>query len=143
MNRVVDLSIETPIDVAKAIVLLGNQTKIFNQMLGKLEVLSLNPSLEALAQAVEDRDFPKMKSKAHSLKGASGYIGASCLHYSCYHIQDQFMAGNFERMLDYYPLLIECSIDFKIESRKILAAHNGKSHRGGLHVLCGLCACFC
>ena len=86
MNRVVDLSIETPIDVAKAIVLLGNQTKIFNQMLGKLEVLSLNPSLEALAQAVEDRDFPKMKSKAHSLKGASGYIGASCLHYSCYHI---------------------------------------------------------
>ena len=49
MNRVVDLSIETPIDVAKAIVLLGNQTKIFNQMLGKLEVLSLNPSLEALA----------------------------------------------------------------------------------------------
>ena len=62
------------------------------------------------------------------MKGASGYIGASCLHYSCYHIQDQFMAGNFERMLDYYPLLIECSIDFKIESRKILAAHNGKSH---------------
>ena len=68
-----------------------------------------------------------MKSKAHSLKGASGYIGASCLHYSCYHIQDKFMAGNYERMLDYYPLLIESAIDFKIESRKILAAHNGKS----------------
>jgi len=29
MNRVVDLSIDKPIDVAKAIVLLGNQTKIF------------------------------------------------------------------------------------------------------------------
>ena len=29
-------------------------------------------------------------------------------------------------MLDYYPLLIESAIDFKIESRKILAAHNGK-----------------
>lgn len=49
MNRVVDLSIDKPIDVAKAIVLLGNQTKIFYQMLGKLEILSLNPSLEALA----------------------------------------------------------------------------------------------
>jgi len=95
-------------------------------MLGKLEMLSLNPSLEALAQAVEDRDFNKMKSKAHSLKGACGYIGASCLHYTCYHIQDQYMAGNHERMLDYYPLLIECAIDFKIESRRILAAHNGK-----------------
>jgi hypothetical protein len=36
------------------------------------------------------------------------------------------MAGNFERMLDLYPLLIESAIDFKIESRKILAEHNGK-----------------
>ena len=36
------------------------------------------------------------------------------------------MAGNFERMLDYYPLLIECAIDFKIESRKILAARSGQ-----------------
>lgn len=35
------------------------------------------------------------------------------------------MAGNYERMLDYYPLLIESAIDFKIESRKILAKHNG------------------
>ena len=126
MNRVVDLSIDMPIDVQKAIILLGNQTKIFYQMLGKLEMLSLNPSLEALAQAVEERDYSKMKSKAHSLKGASGYIGASCLHYSCYHIQDQFMAGNCEKMLDYYPLLIESAIDFKIESRKILALHNSK-----------------
>ena len=94
-------------------------------MLGKLETLSLNPSLEALAQAVEDKDYAKMKSKAHSLKGASGYIGASCLHYSCYHIQDQFMANNYEAMLFYYPLLIESAIEFKIESRRILAQKNG------------------
>ncbi len=37
------------------------------------------------------------------------------------------MSSNYERMLDLYPLLIESAIDFKIESRKILAAHNGKS----------------
>ena len=29
-------------------------------------------------------------------------------------------------MLDYYPLLIKSAIDLKIESRKILAKHNGK-----------------
>lgn len=29
-------------------------------------------------------------------------------------------------MLEFYPLLIECAIDFKIESRKVLAARNGK-----------------
>ena len=38
------------------------------------------------------------------------------------------MAGNCEKMLDYYPLLIESAIDFKIESRKILAQHNSKSN---------------
>ena len=38
------------------------------------------------------------------------------------------MKGNYDKMLDYYPLLIESAIEFKIESRKILAAHNGKSH---------------
>lgn len=36
------------------------------------------------------------------------------------------MKGNYERMLDFYPLLIESAIDFKIESRKILAQHNSK-----------------
>ena len=44
-NRVVDLSVDTPIDVPRAIELLGNQTKIFYQLLGKLEKLSLNPAL--------------------------------------------------------------------------------------------------
>lgn len=86
MNRAIDLSIDKPIDVEKAIMLLGNQSKIFYSMLSKLEMLSLNPSLVALAQAIKDRDYAKIKSKVHSLKGSSGYIGASSLHYSCYHI---------------------------------------------------------
>ena len=85
-NRVVDLSVDTPIDVPRAIELLGNQTKIFYQMLGKLEKLSLNPALTDISTAIDERDFAKYKNKVHSLKGASGYIGASNLHYSCYHI---------------------------------------------------------
>ena len=126
MNRVVDLSEKDSIDVEKAIELLGNHPKIFYQMLGKLEELSLDPALEAMSDAVNLRDFGRMKSKAHSLKGSSGYIGASNLHYSCFHIQEQYVAGNYERMLDYYPLLIESAIEFKVESRKIMANYNSK-----------------
>ena len=110
MNIVVDQSEKRAIDAQKAIELLGNHPKIFYQMLGKLEDLSLGPALDSLADAVERRDFAKMKSKAHSLKGSSGYIGATNLHYSCNHIQEQYAAGNYERMLEYYPLLIESSI---------------------------------
>ena len=36
------------------------------------------------------------------------------------------MNQNYDKMLDYYPLLIESAIEFKIESRKLLAEHNGK-----------------
>ena len=89
-------------------------------MLGKLEKLSLTPALTDIAQAIDDRDFNKYKSKVHSLKGASGYIGASNLHYSCYHIQEYYFSDNYEEMLNLYPLLIESAIEFKIASRNIL-----------------------
>ena len=95
-------------------------------MLGKLEELSLTPTLESMAEAVDLKDFAMMKSKAHSLKGSSGYIGASNLHYSCFHIQQCYHAGNYERMLDYYPLLIESCIEFKVESKKVMAKYNGR-----------------
>lgn len=35
-------------------------------------------------------------------------------------------------MLEYYPVLIESAIDFKIESRKILAQHNSKYNQSTL-----------
>ena len=79
-----------------------------------------------LAQAVEARDYRKMQSKVQSLKESCGYIGASYLHFTCFHILEQWIAGNHSGMLDFYPLLVECAIDFKIESRKVLATHNGK-----------------
>ena len=85
-NQPPDYIPDVAIDVNKAIELLGGHRKIFYQMLGRLEELSLEPALLSIAETVDDRDFAKMKSKAHSLKGASGYIGATNLHYSCYHI---------------------------------------------------------
>ena len=69
-----------------------------------------------------------MKSKAHSLKGASGYIGAVNLHHACYCIQEQYMAGNYENMLDYYPMLIEASVEFRAAYRKLLAENEGRPY---------------
>ena len=85
-EREVVLSADMPIDAQRAIDLLGNQEKIFYQMLGKLEKLSLIPAMTDIAEAINEQDYDKYKTKVHSLKGASGYIGACNLHYSCYHI---------------------------------------------------------
>ena len=110
MYRVIDLSTKHPIDIDKAIAQLGGERQIFYSMLGKFESMSLLSSLEELRDAVNERDYAKIKCKAHSLKGASGYIGAGAIHYSCYHMQEKFMNEQYEMMLLYYPTLIEASI---------------------------------
>lgn len=68
-----------------------------------------------------------MKDLAHSLKGASGYIGASRLHYVCYFIQEHFVFERNEKMLEYYPSLVEAAIEFKKYSRKIIAQFKGQN----------------
>lgn len=67
-----------------------------------------------------------MKIKAHSLKGACGYVGASRMHYACYFIQEAFQRGQTHLMLEKYPRLVETVIEFKRYSRRILAEHKGK-----------------
>ena len=107
-------------------------------MLAKLEVLSLNPMMREIAIAVEERDYQRFKSKAHNLKGASGYVGAAIIHYTCYHIQQQFQEGNLENMLEFYPLLVEASIEFQIVSRIIIAKYHSKCPTSCTH---GKCPC--
>ena len=65
-----------------------------------------------------------MKEAAHSLKGSSGYIGASHIHYACYFIQEHFIFERFPQMMEYYPTLLEAAVEFRIYSRKLLAEFN-------------------
>ena len=67
-----------------------------------------------------------MKAKAHSLKGACGYVGAARLHYACYFIQEAHQNGQYHLMLEKYPRLVETAVEFKRHSRKILADYKGK-----------------
>jgi len=39
-----------------------------------------------IKSAVETLNYDDYKEHAHALKGASGYIGASRIHYACYYI---------------------------------------------------------
>ena len=66
----------------------------------------------------------------HQLKGASGYVGAGRIHYVCYWIQNAFHDENHQKMLDYYPLLVEACIEFKRFSREYLSKEKGKVEIG-------------
>lgn len=70
-----------------------------------------------IANDVNASKFLEMKNDAHSLKGSSGYICASHLHYSCYFIQEHYIFGRHQEMLEYYPTLVEAAIEFRIYSR--------------------------
>jgi HPt (histidine-containing phosphotransfer) domain-containing protein len=42
--------------------------------------------MKDIVKEYENKNYLEMKNLAHSLKGASGYIGASRLYYMCYFI---------------------------------------------------------
>ena len=125
MSKVIDVSIACPIDVTKAIEQFSGQKEMFFKMLKKLEGMSLIPNLREIALAVDAKDYSAIKQKAHSLKGASGYIAAGPVHYCCYFIQDNYNSDNFEAMMAYYPALVESSIEYIRYSRKIVAEFEG------------------
>ena len=90
-------------------------------MLKRLEVMSLNSCLNQGSEGMVQRDWNKMRQGSHQLKGASGYVGAGRLHYCCYQIQNAWHAEDYNKMVAYYPLLIEYSVEFKRFSRKYLS----------------------
>mgnify|MGYP000867874157 CR=1 FL=1 len=90
-------------------------------MLKRLEVMSLTSCMTQVAEGINQQDYNKMKQGAHQLKGASGYVGAGRVHYVCYHIQNAYQTNDFARMVEYYPMLVEYSIEFKRFSRKYLS----------------------
>lgn len=125
MSKLIDVSIAYPIDVTKAIEQFSGQREMFFKMLKKLEGMSLLPNLREIALAVDAKDYSAIKHKAHSLKGASGYIAAGPVHYCCYFIQDNYNNENFDAMMAYYPALVESSIEYIRYSRKIVAEFEG------------------
>lgn len=95
-------------------------------MLGSLEEMSIIECMKKLVKEFDEKNYPEIKAHAHSLKGASSYIGASRLHYVCYFIQHHFVSKEYPEMLVYYPSLVEAAIEFKKHSRKLIADHNCK-----------------
>ena len=124
--RVLDLKTKYPVDEETPIKLLDGNVKLYYSMLGRLERMSLQPNMLALASAVEKGDHMAVKNKVHSIKGACGYVGASRLHYVCYKIQDLHFQAAFDEMMGKYPKLVESVIEFKRYSRVLLAKYESK-----------------
>ena len=59
-------------------------------MLGRFELISLNECLSYVKEGLEDNEPERLKQGFHTLKSASGYIGAGRVHFACYFMDDAF-----------------------------------------------------
>ena len=89
--KVCEMDTSSPIDIELAIRGLGGEPQIFYMMLGSLEDMTLVPTMKSIIVPFEQNNFQEMKDWAHGLKGASGYIGASRLHYVCFFMKEHFL----------------------------------------------------
>lgn len=59
---------------------------LFYMMLGQFEDMMLTEHMQLLAVHMVNKSWLDMKIAAHNIKGSSGYIGVSRLHYACYYV---------------------------------------------------------
>ena len=87
--------------------------------------MTLNEHMKNIVEPYDNLKYQEVKNLAHGLKGASGYIGAGRLHYVCYFIQENFVYGNLEKEMEFYPSLVEAAIEFKTHSRMLIEKNKG------------------
>ncbi len=123
MNKIIDMN--------GALEVLGGMAELFYKMLARYETASgLDANMVELGKGLEEMDSGKMKNGAHKIKGSSGYVGASRLHYATFCIHECWEANHddYEGMIHYYQSVVEAVIEFKIYSRYFLAQHTSKMH---------------
>jgi HPt (histidine-containing phosphotransfer) domain-containing protein len=86
MIKIQDLDVADPIDMQTPQKFLGGNVELFYMMLGRLEAMSLTSTMKKIKEAMRTGDYEQMNCGAHTLKGSSGYVGASRIHYACYYI---------------------------------------------------------
>ena len=116
-----NFDVTTPIDTETSFSLVENNSKLFYEMLRRLERNLVGSCLDKMKSHVSCQDWRGMEQGANSLKGASSYVGAGRIYYACYYIQNAYQMSDFQSMVNYYPLLVEEIIEFKKYSRKMLA----------------------
>ena len=126
--RDINLNISSTFDVDKALENFGGEMSLFISSLSKLEDMTLEKNLGEIATAYDNKDYKKIKDVAHQLKGAVGYVGASRLYYQLYFIQFHFLSEDYQLQMAYYPGLIEAALQYKVDSRILLAEKTNKKY---------------
>ena len=92
---------------------LGQNTSLYHTMLYRLEKLTMRSCLSTIKDAITEKNWSNLQSSARLLKDSGGYVGACKIHYACYYIEREYHRGDFDSMLQYYPLLVEACMEYR------------------------------
>ena len=95
-------------------------------MLGNFLKTALDEIMPKLMMFYDRKDYVNFQNAAHTLKGSSGYVAASRLHYQCYFIQVAFQDNDMQGMMDMYQGLVESAIELKIYSKRMIAENSSQ-----------------
>ena len=68
-------------------------------------------------------NYTVVKDEIHKMKGSSSYCGGARITEDCYWMQVHSEDGEYEKMMEYYPKLIEHVLEFRVYHRKLIAEH--------------------
>lgn len=111
---------EVSIDVETGVRIIGGDTRMFYELISKLEKVTINPCMVSLCDSYNSKNAISFKEQAHKLKGAAGYVAVGLVFYACFQVQDNFNKEDFENMWTYYPRIVELVCEFIVEVHKLL-----------------------
>mmetsp|Transcript_16062 Transcript_16062/g.15473 ORF Transcript_16062/g.15473 Transcript_16062/m.15473 type:complete len:128 (+) Transcript_16062:150-533(+) len=71
--------------------------------------------------------YSQIKENAQKIKTAAGYVGAFGIIKVCENMILNYTKYAFQEVKDYYPFLIEASVEFKVSYRRFIANQEGSS----------------
>ena len=95
-------------------------------LLSRLNTISINPNLKVLAKGMNTRNFTQIKNIICTINNEYVVVGASRLHYACYHMQCAYNNQQYAKMIGIYPKIVEAIIEFKRVSGKLISDFKSK-----------------
>ena len=116
--RVFVMDTSTPLDM-KSWLRTFQLKEYYFRLLPNFEDSGLMENLFKIAYWVHVGNFYEIKEKAHAIKGAAAYAGASRVSNDCYWIQVYFEQEKYVKMMEQYLQLIPHWIEFRVYWRKV------------------------
>lgn len=119
------MNIDKPIDLEFITSFEGSDAAIhwrlyYLTMIPTFHEMCLLPSLEKMANCLDDHNYNEVCWIANRIQDATCYVGASRIYFICGIMFHCLHSSDFQPIHDYYPILVEEAFEYIKESNKNL-----------------------